>query len=97
MNNLLWAEWSNVDDENIENIKLILKSFNDVINGLILLEDNNYIFNSLNSSKCGKNCYFDLYAGLDGGFVGLSEEFEKLRSVLFGGVFDWNEIKKSLG
>lgn len=97
MNNLLWAEWSNVDDENAENIKLILEAFDGVINGLIILEDHNYIFNTLNSSQSERNYYFNLHGELEDDFVGLSKEFEKLRSVLFGGVLDWNEIKRSLG
>lgn len=96
MNNLLWAEWSNVDEDNVEEVKHILKAFNDVINGLLVLEDHNYIFNNLNSSPSEKNYYFDV-RGTDDGFAGLADEFEKLRSVLFGGVLDWDEIKRSLG
>lgn len=96
MNNLLWTEWSNIDEDNVDEVKHILKAFDDVINGLILLEDHNYIFNNLNSSPWERNYYFDV-RGTDDGFVGLSEEFEKLRSVLFGGVLNWNEIKRSLG
>lgn len=97
MNNLLWAEWSNVDEDNVEEVKHILKAFNDVINGLSTLEESDWIFNNLNSSESEEDCYFNLHGKLDGGFIGLSEEFEKLRSVLFGGVLDWNEIKRSLG
>lgn len=93
MNNLLWAEWSNVDEDNVDEVKHILKAFEDVINGLKLLEDHNYIFNNLNSSPWEKNYYFDVRGTDDG----LSEEIEKLRSVLLGGVLDWDEIKRSLG
>ena len=39
MNNLLWAEWSNVDEENVDEVKHILKAFDNVINGLLILED----------------------------------------------------------
>ena len=76
MNNLLWAEWSNVDEDNVEEVKYILKAFDDVINGLSTLEDSDWIFNNLNSSESEKNYYFDV-RGTDDGFVGLSEEFEK--------------------
>ena len=96
MNNLLWTEWSNVDEDNIDEVKHILKAFEDVINGLLILEDHDWIFNNLNSSESEKNYYFDV-RGTDDGFVGLSEEIEKLRSVLLGGVLDWDEIKRSLG
>lgn len=96
MNNLLWAEWSNVDEDNVEEVKHILKAFDDVINGLLVLEDSNWIFNNLNSSDAEKDYYFDV-RGTNNGFVELSEKIEKLRSVLFGGVLDWDEIKKSLG
>lgn len=96
MNNLLWAEWSNVDEDNVEEVKHILKAFEDVINGLLTLEDSDWIFNNLNSSESEKDCYFNFHGQLDDGFVGLSEKFEKLRSVLIGGVLDWNEIKRSL-
>ncbi len=95
MNNLLWAEWSNVDEENAEEVKHILTAFDDVINGLSTLDDSDWIFNNLNSSPSERNYYFDV-RGTDDGFVSLSEKFEKLRSVLFGGVIDWNEIKRSL-
>ena len=60
MNNLLWAEWSNVEEDNVEEVKHILKAFNDVINGLLVLEDHNYIFNNLNTSELEKNYYFDV-------------------------------------
>ncbi|MDU2116211.1 MAG: hypothetical protein E7E84_07700 [Peptoniphilus lacydonensis] len=96
MNKLLWAEWSNVEEDNINEVKHILKAFDDVINGLLVLEDYDWIFNNLNSSESEKNYYFDV-RGTDDGFVGLSEEIEKLRSVLLGGVLDWDEIKRSLG
>lgn len=96
MNNLLWAEWSNVDEDNVEEVKHILKAFDDVINGLEALEESDWIFNNLNSSPSEKDYYFDT-RGPGGGFAELADEFEKLRSVLFGGVLDWNEIKRSLG
>lgn len=96
MNNLLWAEWSNVDEDNKQDVKNILNAFNDVINGLMVLEDSDWIFNNLNSSPSEKNYYYNIHEKYNG-FIGLSEEFEKLRSVLFGGVLDWNEIKRSLG
>lgn len=95
MNHLLWAEWSNVDEENAENIKFILEAFEGVISGLILLEDHNYLFNNLNSSSSEKNYYYNIHEKY-GDLIELSEEFEKLRSVLFGGSLDWDEIKRSL-
>lgn len=95
MNNLLWAEWSNVDEENAEEVKSILKAFDGVINGLILLEDHNYIFNNLNSSPWERNYYYNIHEKY-GDLIELSGEFEKLRNVLVGGVLDWNEIKRSL-
>ena len=95
MNNLLWAEWSNVDEENAENVKFILEAFEGVISGLLLLEDCNYIFNNLNSSSIEKNYYYNVHEKYND-FISLSEEFEKLRSVLFGGSLDWDEIKRSL-
>lgn len=96
MNNLLWAEWSNIDEDNVDEVKHILNAFDGVINGLLTLEDKNWVFNNLNSSESEKDCYFNLYGELDGGFAGLAEEIEKLRSVLVGGALDWNEIKRSL-
>lgn len=95
MNNLLWAEWSNVDEENAENIKFILEAFEGVISGLMVLDDYNYLFNNLNSSPSEKNYYHNVHEKYND-FIGLSEEFEKLRSVLFGGILDWDEIKRSL-
>ena len=95
MNNLLWAEWSNVDEKNAKNIKFILEAFEGVISGLMVLEDHNYLFNNLNSSPSEKNYYHNIYEKY-GDFIELSAEFEKLRSVLFGSSLDWNEIKRSL-
>lgn len=95
MNNLLWSEWSDVDEENAENVKYILQTFDDVIAGLLLLEDHNYLFNNLGSSELERNYYFDT-RGPGGGFVELAEELELLRSVLIGGALDWSEIKRSL-
>jgi hypothetical protein len=95
MNNLLWAEWSNVDEDNAEEVKYILKAFDDVINGLMILQYHNYIFNNLNSSPEERNYYFDV-RGTDDGFIGLSAKFERLKSILFGGVLNWGEIKRSL-
>lgn len=95
MNNLLWAEWSNVDEENAEEVKSILEAFNGVINGLILLEESNWIFNTLNSSPGERNYYYNIHEKY-GDLIELSGEFEKLRSVLVGGVLDWDEIKRSL-
>lgn len=96
MNNLLWAEWSNVDEENAEEVKHILKAFNNVVDGLSVLEDADWIFSNLNSSPTEKNYYYNIHEKYND-FISLAEEIEKLRSVLFGGVLDWNEIKKSLG
>ncbi len=95
MNNLLWAEWSNVDEDNAENIKFILEAFEGVISGLMVLEDYNYLFNNLNSSPSERNYYHNIHEKC-GDLIELSAEFEKLRSVLFGGSLDWNEIKRSL-
>lgn len=96
MNNLLWAEWSNVDEDNVEEVKHILKAFDDIINSLLTLEDSNWIFNNLNSSPSQKDYYYNFHEKY-GNFIELSEKFERLRSVLFGGVLDWKEIMRSLG
>lgn len=96
MNNLLWAEQSNVDEDNVEEVKHILTAFDSVINGLFLLEDYDWIFNNLNASQAQKECYFNLHGEIYDGFSGLAAEMEKLRSVLVGGALDWNEIKRSL-
>lgn len=95
MNNLLWAEWSNVDEDNKQDVKNILNAFNDVINGLMVLEDSDWIFNNLNSSPSEKNYYYNIHEKYND-FISLAEEFEQLRSILVGGVLDWNEIKRSL-
>ena len=95
MNENLWSEWSDVDEENAENVKYILEVFDDVISGLLLLEDYNYLFNNLGSSELERNYYFDT-RGPGGGFVELAGEIEQLRSVLIGGALDWSEIKRSL-
>lgn len=78
MNNLLWAEWSNVDEDNAENVKYILQTFDDVIAGLLLLDDHNYLFNNLGSSELERNYYFDT-RGPVGRFVDLAGELELLK------------------
>ena len=95
MNENLWSERSGVSEENAENVKYILQVFDDIINGLLLLEDHNYLFSNLGSSELERNYYFDT-RGPGGGFVELAEELELLRSVLIGGALDWLEIKRSL-
>lgn len=93
MNRLVWAEWSNVDEENEEKVKNILNSFDQIINGLYLLSDVKYVSNMLNSSDREYEVYHELILR-HGSLSDLAEEFEILRSVLFGGILDWSEIMK---
>lgn len=95
MNNLLWAEWSNVE-ENKEEVKKLLGAFEGMIDGLMTLEDSDWIFYNLNSSPNEKEYYNTTRERFES-FIKLAEEFDQLRSVLVGGVLDWNEIKRSLG
>lgn len=93
MNRLIWAEWSNVDEENEEKVRDILNSFDQIINGLYLLSDVKYVSNMLNSSDREYEVYRKLIAR-HGSLSDLAEEFEILRSVLFGGILDWSEIMR---
>lgn len=92
MNNLLWNENSDVTEDNAENVKEILTAFNDVINGLLLLADRNYIFNNINCSESTKE-FYDNFQDL----IDLCVKFEALRNMIFGDALDWDEILRSLG
>lgn len=95
MNNLLWNEFSNIEEDNKDHVKLILKSFNDIINGLLLLEDHNYIFNNLGTPDFIKDYYFNV-CKRGKSFIKLANEIEKLRNIIFGEAIDWDEIERSL-
>lgn len=95
MNNLLWNEFSDISEENSEEAEIILQAFEDVIDGLLLLDDYNYIFNNINCNEYTKQCYVNL-KNQKGSFAELSERFEAIRNIIFGDALDWEEIKRSL-
>lgn len=96
MNYNLWAEWSNMaDEECTKDGQEILKAFNDVSSGLLILSDYNYIFNILNNNDLEKEYYWKLQTEV-GDFTDLCCKFEILRNILVGGSIDWNEVKRSL-
>lgn len=91
MNNMLWDEYSHVDEDNAKAVKNILESFNAIIDGLLILTDRNYIFNNINCTEYTKE-FYDKF----GDFDKLSIKIEALRNMIFGDALDWNEISRSL-
>ena len=89
----IWNEYT--DDEDREKVKEILDTFNRVIDDLLTLADTQYITEILQSSPDVKQKYFNFNKGFTG-MEELSLKFEIMRSILFGGNLDWEEVSKTL-
>lgn len=89
----IWNEYT--DQEDREEIKRILETFNRVINDLLTLNDKGYICNILQASNKAMEEY-NKFISRYGDLAELSMEFEIIRNILFGGNIDWEEVSKTL-
>ncbi|WP_019139284.1 hypothetical protein [Peptoniphilus timonensis] len=89
----IWNDYT--DQEDREEIKKTLEAFNRVINDLLMLNDQEYICNILQSSSAIKEKYRK-FIRTYGDLAELSMEFEIMRNILFGSNLDWEEISKTL-
>lgn len=89
----IWNEYT--DQEDREEIRKTLKTFNRVIDDLMILNDEDYICNILQASPVVKERY-NKFIRRYGDLADLSSEFEIMRNILFGGNLDWEEISKTL-
>lgn len=91
--NEIWNEYT--DQEDREEIKGILRTFNRVINDLLALNDKKYICDILQASNKTVEEY-NKFISRYGNLAELSMEFEVIRNILFGGNIDWEEVSKTL-
>lgn len=89
----IWNDYT--DQEDREEIKKTLEAFNRVIDDLLILNDQEYICNILQSSPAIKEKYRKFIRHY-GDLAELSTEFEIIRNILFGGNIDWEEVSKTL-
>lgn len=89
----IWNEYT--DQEDRAEIKEILKTFNRMIDDLLILNDEDYICSILQASPTVKKKY-NTFIRKYGDLADLSSEFEIMRNILFGGNLDWEEVSKTL-
>lgn len=89
----IWNDYT--DREDRKKIKEALDAFNRIIDGLLILADTKYITGILQSSPVIAREYFNFTQDFNG-LEKLSLKFKNMRSILFGGNLDWEEISKTL-
>lgn len=89
----IWNDYT--DREDRKKIKEALDAFNRIIDGLLILADTKYITGILQSSPAIAREYFNFTQDFNG-LEKLSLKFKNMRSILFGGNLDWEEISKTL-